>query len=429
MKGNYRETHPFEDAFVFYFLFIAIGGLQTFLAFGTETVQSVTEENSSSAILRLLKLSVVLGFLPFLWMMKTTLYRTFRSHPVIVGLLGYCLISFLWSAEPAETLEYGVLFAIATTVGMYFGARYSTEGILRLTAYVVFSVLVLSLVFIVALPGFGIMGEPHVGAWRGIMGHKNGLGSIAGTGLILSLYLLARSDKDSGRIYFGFVVLCLLLLAGSQSTTAVLATSVMLMVYFTWPLLQARGLDMMILSSAAALLLIVGVPIFLMVLPDIVQLFGKDLTLTGRLPLWQLALDSFYAKPLLGFGFGAYWITGGDYGGLRLHFLAGWAPSHIHNGWLEVALNLGLVGVGFLAVLLFNLGRLVLRLVRLTGAPEYMCVLMWLTYVLVYSGAETVFFEVNSLTHTLMIAFVVALTRESRGLALWQRQTADHARA
>ena len=75
---------------------------------------------------------------------------------------------------------------------------------------------------------------------------------------------------------------------------------------------------------------------------EIIVAAGRDPTLTGRTELWDVVLHM-QQEPLLGYGFESFWL--GD----RLKKL--WdmyyfKPNMAHNGYLEMFLNLGLIGLG-----------------------------------------------------------------------------------
>lgn len=72
--------------------------------------------------------------------------------------------------------------------------------------------------------------------------------------------------------------------------------------------------------------------------------FGADVTLTGRTAIWEAAVDSARARPVLGYGYDAFWGGFGSPGG-DLWSRLGDAPQHAHNGFLDVALGLGIAGV------------------------------------------------------------------------------------
>ena len=78
---------------------------------------------------------------------------------------------------------------------------------------------------------------------------------------------------------------------------------------------------------------------------EILLLLGKDPTLTGRTGIWKLVIASAVKRPILGFGYRAFW-TGLQGESAHLALTEGWSPTGAHNGFLDVWLNLGLVGLG-----------------------------------------------------------------------------------
>ena len=80
----------------------------------------------------------------------------------------------------------------------------------------------------------------------------------------------------------------------------------------------------------------------------VLQLLGRDPTLTDRMLLWADVLE-IHRESVLGVGFEAFWL------GWRRDLLWEkwwWGPLQAHNGYIEIYLNLGFVGL-LLHVLLF----------------------------------------------------------------------------
>jgi O-antigen ligase len=65
---------------------------------------------------------------------------------------------------------------------------------------------------------------------------------------------------------------------------------------------------------------------------------GRDATLTGRTDVWASLLPDFNERPILGYGFGSFWTDGRR---------AKHEISDGHNGYLDVMLELGAVGLAF----------------------------------------------------------------------------------
>ena len=81
---------------------------------------------------------------------------------------------------------------------------------------------------------------------------------------------------------------------------------------------------------------------------DLLEIMGRDPTLTGRTGLWERLLNM-NEDPLFGTGFESFWL------GKRLEELRGifwFTPNEAHNGYLEVFLNLGWMGAALLAVVI-----------------------------------------------------------------------------
>jgi O-antigen ligase len=84
---------------------------------------------------------------------------------------------------------------------------------------------------------------------------------------------------------------------------------------------------------------------------------GRDATFTGRTEVWKDVVR-LVTNPLLGAGYESFWL--GD----RLQWMWArheWRPNQAHNGYLEVYLNLGLVGLCALAGVLIATYREICR--------------------------------------------------------------------
>lgn len=116
---------------------------------------------------------------------------------------------------------------------------------------------------------------------------------------------------------------------------------------------------------------------------------NEDVTsLTGRLPLWNTILNESRDRRLIGFGYGAFWLPAKTEDiGSELN----WFPRHAHSAYVELTVNLGLVGVS-LAILTAVLGVLRASSVAVrTGLPEYRIIGAFLVAGLVNGVAEAAF--------------------------------------
>ena len=77
--------------------------------------------------------------------------------------------------------------------------------------------------------------------------------------------------------------------------------------------------------------------------PHLAPLLGRDPTLTGRTAIWTQVTGFLWQRPWFGYGYDAFWrgMQGPSFQvAAAVHFVV----AHAHNGFLEIALELGAVG-------------------------------------------------------------------------------------
>ena len=142
----------------------------------------------------------------------------------------------------------------------------------------------------------------------------------------------------------------------------------------------------------------------------LITAIGRDPTLTGRTELWGEVL-SVAGNPLIGTGFESFWQ------GSRLEKLWSihwWHPNQAHNGYLELFLNLGWIGLVLLAVIIFTGYRRAIR--GITHHDETAGLrLAFVVVAVIYSFTEAGFRLMSPAWIGLMLAsaFVPALSSEA----------------
>lgn len=218
--------------------------------------------------------------------------------------------------------------------------------------------LALSYIGLVAFPdlakhGFDVYEPQHSGLWRGHFSHKNIAGPVMSVIAIFGLYLMRSGQRFSGFVMFAAAAV-FVANTGSKTTAGLFPVSVMIVMMA--PLFASAG--MAILTSIAA---IGGVGVFtlgVLYRPDISLLVAKltgDQTYTGRTTLWEFSLSMIPNKPWLGYGLYNFWQTENVLG-LDAPFEAAWDYRYIvhgHNNYLDILLNLGIVGGAILCWVLF----------------------------------------------------------------------------
>jgi exopolysaccharide production protein ExoQ len=148
----------------------------------------------------------------------------------------------------------------------------------------------------------------------------------------------------------------------------------------------------------------------------VLNYLGKDTTLTGRTLLWQHAADAIADRPLLGGGYEAFWQVG-NWSAEQL-WLYSYVPNkygyHFHNTFLEVAVDLGLVGLGiFVMLLALTVLRIIARLFASKPAAEQMFAMTLFIFLLLRMPLEVDLFFPFQLSSILLCVVWIYLQSSS----------------
>lgn len=280
------------------------------------------------------------------------------NGPILLFFL-YCGASVLWSDYPdvafkrwTKALGDFLMVMVVVTDPQPFAA------LKRLFSRTAFLLLPVSVLLVKYYPQWGRgydpwTWEPYYG---GVALGKNGLGYVC---LVFGLASLWRflgtfSEADPRRrtrswIAHGALVamaLWLLWLSNSATSLACFFLGATLLVITSVPrFARMRTTPHVVMGSVAFLALIV---LLLNAATGLVEAMGRDTTLTGRTDLWN-QLGRMIVDPLLGAGFESFWLGERVEKLWRIYW---WHPRQAHNGYFEVFLNLGWVGVAMLGIVI-----------------------------------------------------------------------------
>ena len=307
-----------------------------------------------------------------------------RAEPLLYG---YALLTFastFWSADPSLTLRKATIFMGVTLYGSYLVMRFSLDQILRLLAVMAVFSLAINLFFILVLPQYGVDGG---GQWQGVFFQKNSLGYVS-TLSIPVLLVAGRSYAPLRWVFYATAIGHGVLLYGSKSKTMFMATVVTTGLMVVYQAFRGRKT-----LRGAVLLSLVGSGAFATAFATanialLAKWLNKDITLTGRVPLWENLIPIALQKPFLGHGFGA--TFNGFFSPVHEVWIQNrWNPSHAHNALLQIWLEIGIFGVLlFLTVFIRSVVNAI-KVVAIVPGAVGLWPLTFLTTVLMMSITET----------------------------------------
>ena len=282
----------------------------------------------------------------------------------LVLLFLYMALSIIWSNFPA--ISFRRCFRSMGTLVMVLVALTENDPLGAMRALLRRLYLVHIPLSIVAVKYFRNIGVAytHDGIeemWVGLAVHKNNLGQVAMcSGLVSTWRILQNWAKKKLTLDLLLFVLTLWVLHGSKnshSSTAIIgfgvgAAALFGLQYLKRRVTQARRI---ILAGTIAVTLLAPFAYFVFEAFDttpvalMLEATGRDMTLTGRTGLWTDLLNNAAKSPVLGVGLGAFWVGKIGYAMYPLdnwsRVTPGWRPGQGHNGYIDVYVDLGVIGV------------------------------------------------------------------------------------
>lgn len=316
----------------------------------------------------------------FAWRWKQLLYVATRDIPWLL-LTVISIASIFWSAAPQVTLTDIRPFIRASLLGLYLARYYSIKDLIRLLTWIFSIVTILSLVFVLVLPGSathdGSIGSP----WRGIFLYKNILARIATLAAMLYLTIAIDNRRRRWVALTGFS-LAVALLLGSQGKTSLASFFILLCLLPIYISVKQNYKLQMALYTVLVLLggwaVIWSASNFETIIVDGLH---KDLTFSGRKIIWDLSLEKAWERPWLGYGYVGFWPS--DEASYVLNNT--WAYEskaagirfNAHSNFIDLFLQVGGIGLALYVVNYLTAFLRVAALLSLTRNIEFLWMLQF----------------------------------------------------
>ncbi len=340
------------------------------------------------------------------------------NFPILLYFL-YCGVSFVWSDFPDVSFKrWFRAIGDLVVVLIVLSDRDWLAALKRLLARLGFVVVPLSVLFIRYFPEYG-RSYTHAGqpTWCGVATDKNALGLLClifGLAAVFRFLTIYRGEEEVKRtaplIAQGVLIaMTFYLLYEANSATAFacyfLAGIPMILTFlYRW----ARK-PVLLHSMVLTALGVAFSALFLGIGTGLVQDLGRDSTLTGRTEIWHYALPM-VPNSLIGAGFESFWL--GDRI-TDMSRLINQGVNQAHNGYIEIYLNLGWVGVALIATLLVTGYRRIARDTR-SQTQAGSLRLAYFMIAVAYNFTEGGF----KMMHPVWIAFLLAIAIVPKKLVL-----------
>ena len=274
---------------------------------------------------------------------------------LLLVLPGVATLSMLWSQEPSASLRHGIQFGTTVAAAAIAARVISFENLAK--GMIVGGVLIILYSLYDGEYSYDVIDGSY--AFAGAFESKNLLGWIAVLTMVPAVCLLTSRQRSRGWTLpsLAAIPLSVFILWIAQSTTAILiSAAAILVVLFLRASLRFAPLPRRILFFFSGCVLALGAYGLYSAgfFAEVLAIFGKDATLTGRTYLWNQAIKAGSEHSAFGWGYRAFWVHGQPDAERLWHefYIPNRSGFHFHNTILETYVELGIAGAAIVISLM-----------------------------------------------------------------------------
>ncbi|HEY6445622.1 MAG TPA: O-antigen ligase family protein [Acidobacteriaceae bacterium] len=281
------------------------------------------------------------------------LLRSLPALPWVVLAAGLAIASTAWSLDPTLTLRRSIPFALAALFGLYFAVRFPASRQLAILRLAMIAVALATVALVVLAPSLALDHTPgHAADWQGVFTQKNACGRI----MVLATAVILFGPRISPARAASLALFVFVLVMSGSRGAWIIEAAILLLAPVLHLAHRSGSRFRLLLGAAAPVVVAISSVASVLYLPPLLRLLGRDPTLSGRTAIWAQVAHFIFQRPWFGYGYDAFWrgMTGPS---LEIDAAVHFIVEHAHNGFLEIALELGLAGLALFLASWFDAWR------------------------------------------------------------------------
>jgi O-antigen ligase len=343
------------------------------------------------------------------------------KQPLLIAFLAFAWLSIIWSVEPAVSMHRSLLMVGAAGVGWYIGDRFTLRNQVRLLSWLGWTAAATTVVALFTWNRLARATNNHLGEWSGIYVNRNSLALVLSVGLLGSMFFLRTARHRRFVRYAIWLQAILLFLTRSKTGVIGLGVAFAVALVVHW-LRKQRSTSLRPLAAAYVVFATFATTGLFVhwYWADIIKRLNRNTDLTGRTTIWQLVRWFGHLHPWRGWGFEAIWTNTraigqaqAANGQFNLKGIPGGWPYAAHNGYYEIQVGLGYLGLALLVLFLGHASWRAFQFAWNRRSVESLWPLAFLAFAMVVNFSESLFVS-SEAVWALTVAAAVAATRTTR---------------
>jgi exopolysaccharide production protein ExoQ len=314
------------------------------------------------------------------------------KDPYLLAILVLTLLSPFWSELPSFAFKGSLVLVGTSLYAVHIAKHYNIERMTVILRFLCAAILIVGAIFCIVLPSFSVNEK----GWQGIMSFPIRTGTFAALGIVLWIAHLRPTHKHKS-LSFGIIAILLLVLVRSNSAQALLTLISLLGIFIVQYLF--KKLQFRQAAVGSVIFFVFGLCLFLVIQSNLMGIFealGKDATLSGRTDFWPTVISTLnHHNPLLGFGVYGFWQPwrGNENPARYIINANGFVPPNAHSGFLDLALEIGWLGLFLFACSFFKLAINALKFAIESKTQTAFVPIILVAYIFISNFSETQLFS------------------------------------
>lgn len=348
----------------------------------------------------------IAGGLSLLYFFKRLCYKNnniiYKSGEILIFSILVLIISFINSKSIRSISESIILIATAL-YAIYLVDYYSKKELFNLIFISQLIISIFSLIFTVFFPEYGKMVYEGELVWRGAFLHKNLFAANMAFGILVSNTCLNK-NKNWNKIVYLNIILSSIMLLLSKSTTSIMIVLVSFVIYKMYSRMKIKfnPVYITIIFYLFTVYIISNDKKYNQIF---LKIFNKDLSFTGRTPIWEVVIDIIKENPLWGYGYNNIWYEQSPIA-IYIRKKVLFTVTGSHNGFLEWLLMIGGIGTLVLIALIIISGYRLIK-ISLYDKLVFKFSIQYLMYILIFYLTER---STDPLGYQVLMLFIVIVS-------------------
>ena len=336
-----------RDAFTLFGVLFYFQLISFFLGLGNvASIGDVDKDLEGNAINQVCGLITLLVPLFLFIRHKVFLSKTFYRGNFFLLVFLFCVAASIgWSSDPMLSFKRFIALLSVVFFAGFIAYNYSVEKIAFMLGCIIGAAALMGLIFALIRPDIAfIAGGIRDGAFKGIFPEKNGGARLNAIGILLLLPMI-RQRNPLAMAYALFSLIAILLAQSATGVALIVSGAISYWYFLTLIRLRINHSPLMFLGCTLLYLLVC---LFLYSnFAVLLEMAGRDPSLTDRTLIWELLGPFIDGQFLKGYGFGAFWSSPDADG-----FITRWGYiGNAHSGYVETLLNGGVIQLTALALM------------------------------------------------------------------------------